>query len=84
MLIGYNQGTTLNNSDTETDLILAEKYGFNYIEFQMGPLYKYLKTHSLYELNEFFAGNGIRKKLLEYPKKRQKSLSLNIINNLII
>ena len=30
MLIGFNQGTTLENSDTETDLKYTEKYGFEY------------------------------------------------------
>lgn len=60
MLIGYNQGTTLENSDVETDLKYAEKYGFDFIEFQMGPLDKYLENHSLDELNEFFAGSRIK------------------------
>ena len=67
MLIGFNQGTTLKNSDTETDLRYAEKYGFNYIEFQMGPLYKYLETHKLEELNDFFS------------KSRVKPYSLNVL-----
>ena len=31
MLLGYNQGTTLKNSDTATDIKFADKYGFDYI-----------------------------------------------------
>ena len=60
MKIGFNQGTTLENSNTETDLKYAEKYGFDYIEFQMGPLYKYLEKHKLDELNDFFSKNRIK------------------------
>lgn len=60
MLIGYNQATTLKNSDTMTDLKYAEKYGFDYIEFQMDPLYKYLKEHNLDELKNFFSANKIK------------------------
>ena len=60
MQLGYNQGTTLGNSDTETDLKYAEKYGFDYFEFQMGPLYKYLESHSLEQLHDFFEDSDIR------------------------
>ena len=60
MLIGYNQATSLKRSDVETDLKYAEKYGYDFIEFQMGQLNKYLKAHSLEELKSFFAGNRIK------------------------
>lgn len=60
MLIGYNQGTSLKNSNVETDLKYAEKYGFDFIEFQMSQLYKYLKTHSLKELKDFFGTSWIK------------------------
>jgi len=57
---GYNQGTTLKNSDTETDLKFAEKYGFDFFEFQMGPLYEYLAGHEIKELKEFFSTSRIK------------------------
>ena len=60
MLIGYNQATTLKNSDVETDLKYAEKYGYSYIEFQKGQLYEYLKKHSLEELKSFFKTSKIK------------------------
>ncbi len=60
MLIGYNQATTLKNSDVETDLKYAEKYGYDYIEFQMGQLYRYLDGHPISQLKDFFASSRIK------------------------
>lgn len=60
MLLGFNQGTTLKNSNTGKDLLLAEKYGFDFIEFQMGPLYSYLKDHTVMDLKTFFDNNNIK------------------------
>ena len=60
MLIGYNQGTSLKNSDVETDLKYAEKYGYKYIEFQMGQLYKYLEQHDIKELKDYFNKSSIK------------------------
>jgi len=60
MLIGYNQATSLKRSDVETDLKYAEKYGYDFIEFQMGQLNKYLESHNLRELKEFFNTSKIK------------------------
>jgi len=60
MLIGYNQATTLKNSDVETDLKYAEKYGYDFIEFQMKQLNSYLKTHDISDLVNFFSKSKIK------------------------
>lgn len=60
MLLGFNQGTTLKNSNTEKDLLLTEKYGFDFIEFQMGQIYSYLKNHTVQDLKIFFDNNRIK------------------------
>lgn len=60
MLIGYNQATTLKNSNVETDLKYAEKYGYSYIEFQKSQLYDYLKDHSMDDLNSILSTMNIR------------------------
>jgi 2-keto-myo-inositol isomerase len=54
MFLGFNQATTLKNSTTLNDLELAEKYGFDFMEFQMTPLYSYLENHTVAELKSFF------------------------------
>jgi len=60
MFTGFNQATTLKNSNTEKDLELAEKNQFDFFEFQMGPLKTYLMKHSLTELKVFFDNNNIK------------------------
>ena len=60
MLIGYNQATTLKSSNVETDLKYAEKYGYGFIEFQMGQLYDYLDRKSISDLKEFFSQSNIK------------------------
>ena len=75
MFLGFNQGTTLKNSDTTKDLELSEKYGFDFIEFQMGPLYAYLENHTANDLKDFFDNNRIKPyalNVLEYFNLKTK------------
>ncbi|MGA2480744.1 MAG: sugar phosphate isomerase/epimerase [Spirochaetia bacterium] len=60
MKSGFNEGTTKNNSDLETDLLLAEKYGFDYIEFRLDKLETYLAKGSLTELERKLKQGRIR------------------------
>jgi len=60
MLIGYNQATTLKSSNVETDLKYAEKYGYDFIEFQMGQLNDYFGRKSISDLKEFFSQSNIK------------------------
>jgi hypothetical protein len=57
---GFNEGTTKDNSDLETDLLLAEKYGFDYIEFRLDKLETYLAKGSLTELERKLKQGRIR------------------------
>jgi 2-keto-myo-inositol isomerase len=60
MKIGFNEATTLKNSTLEKDLILAEKYGYDYIEVRFDKLREYLKTHKLGELKAYFDSHRIK------------------------
>jgi len=62
MLVGYQQGTGIGCADStmERDLILCEQAGFDVIEMRFDSLSKYLVTHSISELKDFFAGSRIR------------------------
>jgi 2-keto-myo-inositol isomerase len=48
--LGFNEGTTKMNADLQTDLLLADRYGYDYIEFRMDKLEKYLDAHTVQEL----------------------------------
>jgi len=62
MLIGYQEGTGIGCADStlETDLILCEKAGFDVIEIRFDALQRYLVTHSLNELRDFFKNSRIK------------------------
>jgi len=60
MIIGYNQATTLDRSDVETDIKYCEKYGYKFIEFQMVQLNKYLEKYDVKELKELLDKSGIK------------------------
>lgn len=60
MKIAFNQATTLNNSNLETDLALCEKHGYDYIEIRLDKLKEYLATHSVSELKDFFDRSHIK------------------------
>ncbi|MGA2764543.1 MAG: sugar phosphate isomerase/epimerase [Spirochaetia bacterium] len=57
---GFNEGTTKENSDLETDLRLAEQYGFDFIEFRLDKIEAFLRTGSLEELEKKLKGSRIR------------------------
>ncbi|MDR0885501.1 MAG: sugar phosphate isomerase/epimerase [Clostridiales Family XIII bacterium] len=58
--LGYNEATTKENSSVEQDLILCEKYGYDYIELRLDMLKKYLGSHSLTELRDFFDSHHLK------------------------
>ncbi len=60
MEIGYNQATTLEKSDVETDLKYCEKYGYKFIEFQMAQLNKYLEKQDAKKLKGMLDAKGIK------------------------
>ena len=62
MLVGYQEGTGIGCADStlETDLILCEKAGFDVIEIRFDALARYLVTHSLGELRDFFKHSRIK------------------------
>lgn len=55
MRIGFNEATTMEKSDLETDVRLANQYGFDGIEIRLDKLHDYLSTHTLAELTAVFA-----------------------------
>lgn len=61
MKLCYNQATTLENSNLETDLKLCEKHGYDYIEIRtMDKLPEYLETNSMEDLASYFEANHIK------------------------
>ncbi|WP_018923950.1 2-keto-myo-inositol isomerase [Salsuginibacillus kocurii] len=61
MKLCHNQATTLENSNLEKDLELCEKYGYDYIEIRTeDKLPEYLKSHSLKDLQAFFANSSVK------------------------
>lgn len=60
MYISYNEACGLECSTLEKDLELCEKAGFDYLEIRFDMLMEYLKTHTVEELAEFFAGHHIK------------------------
>lgn len=55
MKLGFNQATTLENSNLATDLELCEQQGYDYIEIRtMDKLPEYLERHSLDNLSNYF------------------------------
>jgi 2-keto-myo-inositol isomerase len=60
MKLGYNEATAMKKSDLFTDLALTEKYNYDYIEIRFDMLNRYLQSHHLDELVDFFKKNTIR------------------------
>lgn len=61
MKLGFNQATTLENSNLATDLELCEQQGYDYIEIRtMDKLPEYLEQHSLDDLSNYFKENHIK------------------------
>jgi 2-keto-myo-inositol isomerase len=60
MKIGFNEATTMKKSNLQTDLVLTEKYGYDYIEIRLDKLKDYLKEHNIEELVDFFNEHKIK------------------------
>ncbi|MFP7479135.1 sugar phosphate isomerase/epimerase family protein [Terribacillus saccharophilus] len=61
MKLGFNQATTLENSNLATDLELCERHGYDYIEIRtMDKLPEYLEQYSLQRLSAYFQENHIK------------------------
>ena len=60
MQICYNEACASKCSSLEKDLELCEKYGFEYIEIDVGMLREYLKTHKLEELKLWFDSHRLK------------------------
>jgi 2-keto-myo-inositol isomerase len=54
MKISYNEATAKDCSTLEKDLVLCEKYGFDFIEIRDDMLLDYLQDHSVADLKNFF------------------------------
>ncbi|MDI9489831.1 MAG: sugar phosphate isomerase/epimerase [Bacillota bacterium] len=54
MKLSFNEATCMKRSDTETDIRLCEKYGYDQIELRLDMLQEYLKTNSLNDLRKLF------------------------------
>lgn len=60
MKIGYNEATAMKKSDLNTDLILTEKYGYDYIEIRLDMLNNYLSSKSINDLLDFFSSSRVK------------------------
>lgn len=60
MKIGYNEACGLGCSTLDEDLRLTEAAGFDIIEIRYDMLRDYLTTHTIGELEEFFATSSVR------------------------
>ena len=55
-----NEATCKENSTLEQDLLLCEKYNYDYIEIRLDMLIDYLKEHELEELKDFFRTSRVK------------------------
>jgi hypothetical protein len=60
MKLGFNEATCMRNSTLAQDIVLAETYGYDYIELRLDMLKAWLREHSLDELAEFFAASRLK------------------------
>lgn len=60
MKIGFNEATAKGCSDVETDVLLCEKAGFDYIEFRLDMLKDYLKHHRIEDLASLLSNLRIK------------------------
>ena len=58
--LGYNEATCKENSDLARDLVLCEKYGYDYIELRLDMLQDYFKTNTIDDLKAFFAKSHLK------------------------
>lgn len=60
LTLGFNEATCKENSSVERDLELCEKYGYDAIELRLDMLKEYLKTHTIGDLQQFFASSHLK------------------------
>jgi len=60
MKLGYNEATCMKHSTLEQDLILCEKYGYDYIEIRLDMLQDFLKRDSVKNLQDFFGSSRLK------------------------
>ncbi len=58
--LGFNEATCKENSTVEQDLMLCEKYGYDFIELRLDMLQAYFKTHTMGDLKAFFAKSHLK------------------------
>lgn len=58
--LGFNEATCKENSSVEKDLLLCEKYGYDFIELRLDMLKEYFKTHTVEDLKAFFAESHLK------------------------
>ena len=58
--LGFNEATCKENSTVEKDLELCEKYGYDYIELRLDMLKAYFQTHTIGDLQSFFANSHLK------------------------
>lgn len=58
--LGFNEATCKENSTVEQDLLLCEKYSYDYIELRLDMLKEYLKDHTVEDLKGFFAKSHLK------------------------
>ena len=85
MQLSYNEACTLKNSTLEEDMRLCEQVGFDYMELRLDTVRKYLETHPLQDLVNFFASSRVRPFALNgiyvhreflRPEDQQRSMKL--------
>lgn len=60
MKLGFNEACAMKKSSLEKDLILCERYGYDYIEIRLDMLKEYLKTHTVEDLKNFFKNSNLK------------------------
>lgn len=60
MKLGFNEATCLRNSSLEKDLVLAERFGYDYIEIRLDMLQTWLQEHTLVELADIFSVSHLK------------------------
>lgn len=55
MKLGFNEATCMRNSMLAQDVVLAERFGYDYIEIRLDMLQEWLQKHTLSELADIFA-----------------------------
>ena len=60
MKLGFNEATSMGCSDLQTDLLLCEKNGYDFIEIRLDKLREYLQTHTIEDLCAFFEKSHLK------------------------